>query len=95
MERKHTEGVLFHCGRLQTRLEFNTKRNGKNGNFFTLQIAQRLSTVPSFYLGMKYIMNHLLTYEIPITLSFSSPLTSSWDSLITVLGKRVQISLKY
>ena len=38
--------------------------------------------------GMKYIMNHLLTYEIPMTLSSSSPLTSSWDSLIIVLGKK-------
>ena len=51
METKHTEGVLFHCGRLQTGLEFNAKRKGKNGNFFTLRTTQWLSTAAFFLHG--------------------------------------------
>lgn len=62
MEREHTEGVLFHCGRLQTRLEFNTKRNGKNGSFFTLQTTQWLSTAAFFLLGDE------VHYESPFNL---------------------------
>ena len=62
MEREHTEGVLFHCGRLQTGLEFNTKRNGKNGSFFTLQTTQWLSTAAFFLLGDE------VHYESPFNL---------------------------